>query len=88
MKASIIAALTLAPALLVLPPAQAKLVVGDPQPVIAISADDTAVATGPSGTLLEANYFNAPQPQRFGSRTSCRASLSLSDRSRLAPSCD
>lgn len=88
MKASIIAAWTLVPALLALSPAQAKLAVGDSQPVIAISADDTAVATGPSGTLLEANYFNAPQPQRFGSRMSCPASLILSERSRRARSCD
>jgi hypothetical protein len=87
MKASIIA-LLVAPALLALSPAQAKLVVGDPQQVIAISADDTAVATGPSGTLLEANYFNAPQPQRFGLRTSCSASLSLSERSHSLRSCD
>jgi len=59
-------------------PAQAKLVVGEPQPVIGISVDDTAAATSPAGTLLESNYFNAPQPtQNFGRGNSCRAPLSL-----------
>ena len=69
-------------------PAQAKLVVGEPQPVIGIPVDDTAVATRPAGGLLESNYFNAPQPtQNFGRGNSCRAPVSLFAKTRLAQSC-
>ena len=75
MKAPLLLALSLA---FLATSAQAKLVVGEPQPVIGISVDDTAVVTGPAGALLESNYFNAPQPmQNFGRGNSCRAPLSL-----------
>lgn len=84
MKAAVILALGFG-FLALTAPAQAKLVVGDPQPAIAISADDTAVATGPAGTLLESNYFNA-QPT-FGRGNSCRAPLSLFAKTRLAQVC-
>lgn len=88
MKAPIIFALALAPVLLAWP-AQAKLVVGQPLPVIAISVDDTAIATGPSGALLESNYFNAPQPSLTSRRgNSCRLPLSLFEKTRLAQSCN
>ena len=87
MKAPIILALSSA-FLALAAPAQAKLVVGEPQPVIGISVDDTAAATSPAGALLESNYFNAPQPtQNFGRGNSCRAPLSLFEKTRLALSC-
>jgi hypothetical protein len=87
MKAPIILALSLG-FLALVAPAQAKLVVGEPQPVIGISVDDTAVATGPAGALLESNYFNAPQPSlNFGRGNSCRAPLSLFEKTRLAQAC-
>jgi hypothetical protein len=70
-----------------LAPAQAKLVVGSPQPVIAISADDTAIATGPAGTLIESNYFNAPQAP-LGVSRSCRLPISLFEKTRLARACN
>jgi hypothetical protein len=88
MKAPITLALGLALFALVAP-AQAKLVVGEPQPVLALSADDTAVATGPAGALLESNYFNAPQmPSTFGRGNSCRLPRSLFEKTRLAQSCN
>ncbi len=69
-------------------PAQAKLTVGEPQRIIAVSADDTAVATGPAGALLESNYFNAPQSQpAFGRGNSCRLPLSIFEKTRLARTC-
>ncbi len=87
MKAPIILALSLG-FLALAAPAQAKLAVGEPHPVIGISVDDTAVATGPAGALLESNYFNAPQPSlNFGRGNSCRAPLSLFEKTRLAQSC-
>lgn len=71
-------------------PVQAKLVTGAAQPAIAISVDDTAIATGPAGTLIESNYFNAPQaPLGFGSNLkSCRLPLSLFEKTRLARACN
>jgi hypothetical protein len=90
MKAPIIFALGLAPVLLASAgSAQAKLVVGEPQAALAVSVDDTAIATGPSGALLESNYFNAPQaPTTFGRGNSCRLPLSLFVKTRLAQSCN
>jgi hypothetical protein len=75
------------PALIV--PAQAKLVTGTTQPAIAISVDDTAITTGPAGTLIESNYFNAPQaPLGYGNLKSCRLPLSLFEKTRLARACN
>ena len=70
-------------------PAQAKLTTGEPFPFIAFSVDDTAVATGPAGALLESNYFNAPQTtSAFGRGNSCRLPQSLFEKTRLAESCN
>jgi hypothetical protein len=70
-------------------PAQAKLVTGSTEPAIAISADDTAIATGPAGTLIESNYFNAPQTQTgSGRNNSCRLPLSLFEKTRMARACN
>ena len=85
MKAAVILALGFG-VLALTAPAQGKLVVGAPQPAIAISVDDTAIATGPAGALLESNYFNAPQPA-FGRGNSCRAPVSLFEKTRLARLC-
>lgn len=70
-------------------PAHAKLIAGATQPVIAISVDDTAITTGPAGTLVESNYFNAPQPPvGYGNLKSCRLPLSLFEKTRLARACN
>lgn len=70
-------------------PVQAKLVTGATQPPIAVSVDDTIIATGPAGTLLEANYFNAPTvPAGFGRLKSCRLPLSLFEKTHLARVCN
>jgi hypothetical protein len=89
MKAPIILTLGLVSALLALAmPAQAKLVVGESHPLLSFSVDDTAVATGPAGALLESNYFNAPQfSPTFGRGNSCRVPLSLFEKTRLAQAC-
>ena len=88
--AALFAALGLSFSLLALAmPAQAKLVTGATQPAIAISADDTAIATGPAGALIESNYFNAPQaPVSYGGLKSCRLPLSLFEKTRLARACN
>lgn len=89
MKTVAVAALSLS-LLAVAAPAQAKLVTGTAQRVVAVSVDDTAIATGPAGTLLESNYFNAPQaaPAGYGSMKSCRLPLSLFEKTRLARACN
>ena len=68
-------------------PGQAKLVTGEPQHVIAIAADDTAIMTGPAGAMIESNYFNAPQTGP-GRNNSCRLPLSLFEKTRLARACN
>jgi hypothetical protein len=47
--------------------------------------NDTEVNTGPSGALLERNYFQAPQPQF---NVSCRLQLSVFDKTRLTDICN
>ena len=76
---------TLAPMLLS-GPAQAKPSPLEPQ-VIAISVDDTAIATGPTGALLESNYFNAPPPPASAPR-SCRMQFNVFEKTRLARACN
>ena len=85
MKALLFAALAVSPLLAL--PAQAKLVTGEPQQVIAISAEDTAIMTGPAGAMIESQYFNAPQAQ-IGRNNSCRLPLSLFEKTRLARACN
>jgi hypothetical protein len=81
-------ALLATPALVMLSaPAQAKPSPLEPQRVIAISADDTAIATGPTGALLEANYFNAPPPPTSGQRA-CRLQFNVFEKTRLARACN
>lgn len=70
-------------------PAQAKLVTGVPQQAIAISADDTAIMTGPAAAMIESNYFNAPLTQiGLGRNNSCRLPPSLFEKTRLARACN
>ena len=69
-------------------PAQAKLVAGTAQPVIAVSVDDTTIATGPAGALMESNYFNAPQAPTGSGLKSCRLPMSLFEKTRLARACN
>jgi hypothetical protein len=85
MKAQLFAALAVAPLLAL--PAHAKLVTGEPQQVIAISVEDTAIMTGPAGAMIESNYFNAPQTQ-IGRNNSCRLPLGLFEKTRLARACN
>jgi hypothetical protein len=47
--------------------------------------NDTDVNTGPSGALLERNYFQAPRPQF---NVSCRLQLSVFDKTRLTEICN
>ena len=47
--------------------------------------NDTDLNTGPSGALLERNYFQAPQPQY---NVSCRLQLSVFDKARLTEICN
>lgn len=69
-------------------PAQAKLVAGEAQQIIAIPAEDTAILTGPAGAMIESNYFNAPQTQiGLGRNNSCRLPPSLFEKTRLARAC-
>lgn len=87
MKAPVFVALALT-GLLALP-AQAKLVAGEAPTIIAVSADDTAITTGPAGAMIESNYFNAPQTQiGLGRNNSCRLPLSLFEKTRLARACN
>jgi hypothetical protein len=89
MKAPLAFALFAVAALLILNvPAQAKPSPVEPQRVIAISVDDTAIATGPAGALLEANYFNAAPPAAYSPRNSCRMQFSMFDKTRLARVCN
>lgn len=85
MKVLLVAALALSPLLAV--PAQAKLVTGEPQRVIAISVEDTAIMTGPAAAMIESNYFNAPQAQ-IGRNNSCRLPLGVFENTRLARACN
>jgi hypothetical protein len=89
-RAALFATLGLSVSLLALAmPAQAKLVTGATQPAISVSADDTAISTGPAGALIESNYFNAPQaPVGYGGLKSCRLPLSLFEKTRLARACN
>ena len=47
--------------------------------------NDTEVNSGPSGALLERNYFQAPQRQF---NVSCRLQLSVFDKTRLTEICN
>lgn len=85
MKALLFVTLALSPLLAV--PAQAKLVTGEPQHVIAISVEDTAIMTGPAAAMIESNYFNAPQAQ-IGRNNSCRLPLGVFEKTRLARACN
>ncbi len=69
-------------------PAQAKLVTGTPQPVLAVSVDDTIIATGPAGALIESNYSNAPQAPVARGLKSCRLPMSLFEKTQLARACN
>ncbi len=87
MKAPLIFALVIAPLLAL--PAQAKLVTGEPQPILAVSVEDTAITTGPAGAMIESNYFNAPQTQiGLGRNNSCRLPMSLFEKTRMARACN
>jgi hypothetical protein len=66
---------------------QAKPAPLDPQP-ISLATTDAAIATGPSGTTLESDYFHAPQlPYAAGRVFPCRLQLRVFDKTRMARSC-
>ena len=89
MKASITLAFFLAPALLALGvTAQAK-----PAPVetqtVAMLSEDSTIDSGPSGAMLESNYFHAPQsPHASGRVFLCPLQLRVFDKTRLARACN
>jgi hypothetical protein len=57
--------------------------------VVALSAEDTAIDSGPSGASLESDYFRAPQmPYSLGRLFPCRLQLRVFDKARLAQSCN
>ena len=64
------------------------MVSGELRPV-ALSTDDTAIDTSPSGATLESNYFRAPQQPYAANRVfPCRLQLRMFDKTRLAQSCN
>ena len=64
--------------------AQAKPSPLAPQ-AIATSPDNTVIESGPSGAMLESNYFNAPQaPFTAGRLMPCRLQLTVFEKTRLA----
>ncbi len=68
--------------------AQAKPVPVESQPV-AISVDDSAIASGAAGAMLESDYFRAPQPPLAAGRVfPCRLQLRVFEKTRLAQSCN
>ena len=68
--------------------AQAKLPPLERQ-VVAISADDSTIDSGPSGAMLESSYFRAPQaPLAAGRIFPCRLQLRVFEKTRLAQSCN
>ncbi len=89
MRVSTTLALLLAPALLALGvTAQAKPAPVEPQ-TVAMLFDDSTIYSGPSGAMLESNYFNAPQPPYAAGRVfPCRLQLRVFDKTRLARACN
>ncbi len=68
--------------------AQAKPVPVESQPV-AISAGDSAIASGAAGAMFESDYFRAPQPPLAAGRVfPCRLQLRVFEKTRLAQSCN
>jgi hypothetical protein len=68
--------------------AQAKVAPLERQ-MVAISADDSTINSGPSGAMLESNYFRAPQtPAAAGRIFPCRLQLRVFEKTRLAQSCN
>lgn len=66
---------------------QAKLAPPERQ-LVAISADDLTIYTGPSGAMVESNYFRAPPAPLGSSRIfPCRLQLRVFEKTRLAQSC-
>ena len=86
---TILFAMILAPALLTMSAfAHAKPSPLDP-PAVSVSLDETVIESGPSGAMLEASYFNAPQGPFSGVRvTPCRLQVRLFDKTRLTQMCN
>jgi hypothetical protein len=67
--------------------AHANFAPAKPQPV-AISVNEWAIETGPSGAMLESDYVRAPQqPVTAGRIFPCRLQLYHFEKTRLAQSC-
>jgi len=81
--------LLLAPALLTMSAfAHAKPSPLGPQ-LAAMPLDDTVIDSGPSGAMLESNYFNAPQrPFTAGRLMPCRLQPNWFVKTRLARLCN
>jgi hypothetical protein len=68
--------------------AQAKIAPLERQ-MVAISADDLTIDSGPSGVMLESNYFRAQQPAIAAGRIfPCRLKLNVFEKTRLAQTCN
>jgi hypothetical protein len=67
-------------------PAQAKFTPVESQ-VLASAPDDATINSGASGAMLEASYFNAPQPFTAGRLAPCRLQIRMFDKTRLASIC-
>jgi hypothetical protein len=53
------------------------------------SRDDSTINTGPSGAMMESNYFNAPQAPFTAARLfPCRLQVRIFDKTRLAQACN
>ncbi len=55
---------------------------------IPTARNDVDINIGPTGAMLERNYFQAPQRQFGAGSFSCRMQLSVFDKTRLAQSCN
>ncbi len=66
--------------------AQAKFTPVDPQ-FSTTAPEDTTINSGPSGAMLEAAYFSAPQPFTAGRMAPCRLQVRIFDKTRLASTC-
>jgi hypothetical protein len=89
MKVLIALAVFLAPVLFALgATAQAKPAPLEQQSISA-SLEASAIYSGPSGAMLEQDYFRAPQPLLTAGRIfPCRLQLRVFEKTRLAQSCN
>jgi len=60
-----------------------------PGPPLLPGSDDTAIYLGPSGAMLEADYFNTPRPRYGAARIfPCQLHLRAERAQQIVQSCD